>query len=79
MTYYEINSVLSAHPENQLPYSSFDEEGNRIVINDGYRDIYEDGKLIPNMHFYRVFTYKGASVETMLYFANGCVIKDTSM
>lgn len=79
MTYSEIEKVVATHPYMELPLIASDEEGNQLVITDGYRDIVEDGEIVKEMHYYRVFTYKGQTVTAMLYYKNGMVLIDTSM
>ena len=79
MTYSEIEKVIATHPYTELPLIADDEEGNRLVITDGYRDVVEDGKIVKEMHYYRVFTYKGQTVTATLYYKNGMVLIDTSI
>lgn len=71
MTYQEINDVVQANSSLSLPLQQQTEDGNRLVISDGYENILECDDLV-NMHYYKIYEYlPDGTVHTTILYRNG--------
>lgn len=71
MTYQEIEDTVRANPALSFPLQQQTEDGNRLVISEGYENILECDDLV-NMHYYKIYEYlPGGAVHTTVLYRNG--------